>query len=106
VHAGRRNGDELATVVPFDGGPWEEALRSQTVQVVPRVFADARYHAGEVTLRPRDRAGAGRRRPRRGRSRLADDATLLIIDWHGRHGQPRNTRAGADLADATSADAR
>jgi serine phosphatase RsbU (regulator of sigma subunit) len=37
---------------------------------------------------------------------LEDDATLLIIDWHGHHGQPRRTRAGADVAAATSADAR
>ena len=37
---------------------------------------------------------------------LADDATLLIIDWHGRHGRPRHTSAGADLAQATSADPR
>lgn len=32
---GRRDGDEVATVVPFDGGPWEQALRTQTVQTVP-----------------------------------------------------------------------
>lgn len=31
---GRRNGDEVATVLPFDGGPAEQALRTQTVQVV------------------------------------------------------------------------
>lgn len=31
---GRRQGDEVATVVPFDGGPQEQALRTQTVQVV------------------------------------------------------------------------
>jgi serine phosphatase RsbU (regulator of sigma subunit) len=37
---------------------------------------------------------------------LADDATLLVVDWHGRHGVARNTRAGADLAHATSADPR
>ncbi len=37
---------------------------------------------------------------------LVDDATLLIIDWHERHGRPRNTSAGADLAHATSADPR
>jgi serine phosphatase RsbU (regulator of sigma subunit) len=37
---------------------------------------------------------------------LADDATLLVIDWHGRHGRPRNSRAGADLADSTSVDPR
>lgn len=27
---------------------------------------------------------------------LADDATLMIIDWYGKHGQPRHTTAGAD----------
>ena len=37
---------------------------------------------------------------------LADDATILMIDWHGRHGRPRRTSAGADLAHATSADPR
>ena len=31
---GRRDGDEVATVLPFDGGPAEQALRSQTVQVL------------------------------------------------------------------------
>jgi len=31
---GRRDGDEVATVLPFDGGPTEQALRTQTVQVV------------------------------------------------------------------------
>jgi serine phosphatase RsbU (regulator of sigma subunit) len=30
---GRRDGHEAATVLPFDGGPAEEALRTQTVQV-------------------------------------------------------------------------
>ena len=30
---GRRDGDEVATVVPFDGGPHEQAVRTQTVQV-------------------------------------------------------------------------
>ncbi|MET8371683.1 PP2C family protein-serine/threonine phosphatase [Micromonospora profundi] len=32
--AGRQDGDEIATVLPFDGGPAEQALRTQTVQVV------------------------------------------------------------------------
>ncbi|MEV0425474.1 PP2C family protein-serine/threonine phosphatase [Micromonospora sp. NPDC050495] len=32
--AGRRGGDEVATVMPFDGGPAEQALRTQTVQVI------------------------------------------------------------------------
>src|SRR5690242_9617645 len=30
---GRRDGGEVATVLPFDGGPQEEALRTQVVQV-------------------------------------------------------------------------
>ncbi|GLL03089.1 PP2C family protein-serine/threonine phosphatase [Dactylosporangium matsuzakiense] len=32
--AGRRRGDEVATVLPFDGGPAEQALRTQTPQVL------------------------------------------------------------------------
>jgi serine phosphatase RsbU (regulator of sigma subunit) len=31
---GRRDGDEVATVLPFDGGPGEQALRTQSVQVL------------------------------------------------------------------------
>jgi stage II sporulation SpoE-like protein len=31
---GRRDGEEVATVVPFDGGPAEQALRTQTLQVL------------------------------------------------------------------------
>ncbi|MGC4847240.1 PP2C family protein-serine/threonine phosphatase [Micromonospora sp. DT15] len=31
---GRRDGDEVATVMPFDNGPAEQALRSQTVGVI------------------------------------------------------------------------
>jgi serine phosphatase RsbU (regulator of sigma subunit) len=27
---------------------------------------------------------------------LADDATLLVLDWHGHHGQDRDTVGGAD----------
>ena len=38
VHAGvdgnRRDSEEVATTVPFDGGPAEQALRTQTVQVL------------------------------------------------------------------------
>ncbi|MEV1075793.1 PP2C family protein-serine/threonine phosphatase [Micromonospora parva] len=33
---GRRDGTELATVMPFDGGPMEQALRTQTARVVAR----------------------------------------------------------------------
>ncbi len=28
---------------------------------------------------------------------LADDATLLVLDWHGDHGRDRDTVAGADV---------
>lgn len=31
----RRDDEELATVLPFDGGPAEQAVRTQTVQVLP-----------------------------------------------------------------------
>jgi serine phosphatase RsbU (regulator of sigma subunit) len=31
---------------------------------------------------------------------LADDATLLVLDWHGHHGRDRNTVAGADAGGA------
>lgn len=34
--AGRHDGDEVATVLPFDGGPGEQALRTQTPQVLAR----------------------------------------------------------------------
>jgi serine phosphatase RsbU (regulator of sigma subunit) len=27
---------------------------------------------------------------------LADDATILMLDWHGQHGRERDSRAGAD----------
>ena len=36
----RREGEESATVLPFDGGPAEQAVRTQTVQVVPHGAAD------------------------------------------------------------------
>jgi serine phosphatase RsbU (regulator of sigma subunit) len=35
---------------------------------------------------------------------LADDATLLVLDWHGHHGEPeddRDTIAGAESARAS-----
>jgi serine phosphatase RsbU (regulator of sigma subunit) len=104
------------------------------------MFAEYRYRAGEVTLRPgdrlvlvtdgtRERTAATLDLPAQLRSiadlhpreavrvladavlavagpTLPDDATLLIIDWHGRHGRPRHTSAGADLAQASSADPR
>jgi len=36
----RRDDEESATVLPFDGGPEEQAVRTQTVQVVPLDDAD------------------------------------------------------------------
>ena len=27
---------------------------------------------------------------------LADDATVMVLDWHGGHGGPRRTKAGAE----------
>jgi serine/threonine protein phosphatase PrpC len=29
---------------------------------------------------------------------LADDATLLVLDWHGHHGRDRTTLSGADIS--------
>jgi serine phosphatase RsbU (regulator of sigma subunit) len=37
----RRDDEESATVLPFDGGPAEQAVRTQSVQVVPPGRADA-----------------------------------------------------------------
>jgi serine phosphatase RsbU (regulator of sigma subunit) len=34
---------------------------------------------------------------------LSDDATVLCLDWHGRHHDDRNTVSGADPARASSA---
>jgi len=36
-------------------------------------------------------------------STLADDATLLVLDWHGHHGRDRATVAGADSAGPSGA---
>ena len=33
---------------------------------------------------------------------LADDATLLVLDWHGRHDQDRSTDAGSDTSRASA----
>ena len=35
VRGERRDDEESATVLPFDGGPAEQAVRTQTVQVLP-----------------------------------------------------------------------
>ena len=32
---------------------------------------------------------------------LADDATMLVLDWHGQHKRERDSRAGADRSDAS-----
>lgn len=36
-------------------------------------------------------------------SSLADDATLMVLDWHAEHGRHRDTTAGADTAQPNSA---
>lgn len=36
-------------------------------------------------------------------SSLADDATLMVLDWHAEHGRQRDTTAGADTAQPNSA---
>jgi serine phosphatase RsbU (regulator of sigma subunit) len=36
---------------------------------------------------------------------LADDASLLVLDWYGDHGNPRSTRHGADPARASAPNA-
>jgi len=41
----RREVEESATVLPFDGGPAEQAVRTQTVQVVPPDHADGAHAA-------------------------------------------------------------
>jgi hypothetical protein len=33
---------------------------------------------------------------------LSDDATVLMLDWHGGHGRDRGSVHGADLARASS----
>ncbi len=44
-HGERREDEESATVLPFDGGPAEQAVRTQTVQVVP---PDARHPEADL----------------------------------------------------------
>ena len=48
----RREDEESATVLPFDGGPAEQAVRTQTVQVLPPAARDGAWCRGPV-------AGAG-----------------------------------------------
>ena len=36
---------------------------------------------------------------------LADDATLLVLDWHGGHGDARDTTGGAEQERASAASA-
>jgi len=36
-------------------------------------------------------------------SALADDATLMLVDWHGSHGRDRESAYGAEIARASSA---
>lgn len=51
-HGERRDARELATNLPFDGGPAERALRTQAVQVLPPPGADAGLPAVWTVLAP------------------------------------------------------
>jgi serine phosphatase RsbU (regulator of sigma subunit) len=44
----RRENEESATVLPFDGGPAEQAIRTQTVQVLPPDGADEKTDCGAL----------------------------------------------------------
>lgn len=46
----RRDAEELATVLPFDGGPAEQAVRTQTVQVLAPERPAGRTAAGQWTV--------------------------------------------------------
>ena len=72
--AGRRRDDEFATVVPFDGGAQEQALRMQAVQVLPGGAAGGRVGAGDRTRRGHRAAGADAARRSRTRGDLAEIA--------------------------------
>lgn len=55
ARGGRRDADELATSVPFNGGPAEQALRTQAVQVLPpgdTYAGNGRGTAGWTVLAP------------------------------------------------------
>jgi serine phosphatase RsbU (regulator of sigma subunit) len=56
------------------------AILDQTRTLHPR---EATRHLADAVL---DAAGPD----------LADDATIFMLDWHGQHGHPRDSQAGAD----------
>ena len=49
-HGERREDEESATVVPFDGGPAEQAIRTQVVQVLAPGIVDSASHLAHLWL--------------------------------------------------------
>ncbi|MGA5298756.1 PP2C family protein-serine/threonine phosphatase [Nucisporomicrobium flavum] len=126
------NAGHVPPILIRDGEPGELTLPRNFAL---GMFPGTRARAGSVTLQPGDRLvivtdGMREREaaaldltaelrsltalhPREAARSLAvagpalqDDATLLIIDWHGRHDLSRRASAGADVSAATSADRR
>jgi serine phosphatase RsbU (regulator of sigma subunit) len=68
-----------------------------TVDVVAEIASSRHLHPREVTRRLTDKilevSGAA----------LADDATLLVLDWYDEHGRERATVSGAEPRHASAA---
>jgi serine phosphatase RsbU (regulator of sigma subunit) len=78
-------GDRLVLVT--DGMLERNAAAIDLVEAIGETMS---LHPRETTRRLADRIldATGRQ--------LADDATLLVLDWHGHHGRDRSTDAGAE----------
>lgn len=61
-----------------------------TLDLVAEIAATRALHPRETTRRLADRVLEVTGRA------LADDATLLVLDWHGHHGRDRESNGGAD----------
>ena len=86
-----RPGDRL---VVFTDGMWERNAAGLNLPVALRTVVGLHAREAVRTLADALLEVAG--------PTLADDATLLIVDWYGGHGQERRTSAGADQARASS----
>ncbi len=88
-------GDRL--IVVTDG---MRERKAATFDLLNRLLSLAALHPREAARALADGVLAAAGPP------LEDDATLLILDWHGHHGRQRRTHAGADVSAVTSADGR